>query len=407
MRWRHGSLFAASIALTAIPGCAPSGTEPVQHAPGTRIEFESDTIEVNLGLQIQVRARVVGPDGGEIAGAPISYSVVDPKVASISPGGTLSGMLPGATGIRASSGNLSETVPVDVFGHPQGLHVDRIDLNRRPFGIDVSRSGAVYVTRLDVDSVARLDAAQRLITGGARVGSVPTGVTFDPAGKLAYVTNQHSGHVGVIDVASDMQIATIPLGGAHPFVTFVTPDGSKLYITSNRTTVYVASTTTRQIIDSVRVGFAPNGVALSVGDTLLYVSSSFGGTISEIDVRTDVVRRTFSPGGIPQALVVSRTGHELYVANESGWLDVYTIASGNLAARIPLNGGGFGMALSPDQARVYVSLANAGRIQVVNVNSRTTMHTFEVGGTPRRIAFTRHGGIAAIANESGWIDFIR
>jgi YVTN family beta-propeller protein len=65
------------------------------------------------------------------------------------------------------------------------------------------------------------------------------------------------------------------------------------------------------------------------------------------------------------------------------------------------------MALSPDEAHLYVSIPGAGAVQVVNTASRSIVHTVSVRGRPRRIAFDYHGGTAVVANESGAVDFVR
>src|SRR5258708_38882773 len=47
----------------------------------------------------------------------------------------------------------------------------------------------------------------------------------------AYITNQSSSTVSVIDTATDTVIATIPVGFT-PFGVAVSPDGSKVYVTN-------------------------------------------------------------------------------------------------------------------------------------------------------------------------------
>jgi YVTN family beta-propeller protein len=171
--------------------------------------------------------------------------------------------------------------------------------------------------------------------------------------------------------------------------------------------VHVVDLARRVVTDAVAVGYAPNGFAVNPSETKLYVSSFGGGSVAEIDLANDAVLRTFVTGGMPQDVIVSKKGDELYIANESGWIDVYDLATGQRAARIPLAGGGFGMAFSPDEAHLYVSLPSSGLVQVVNIHSRSIIHTIQVGGQPRRIAFTYHGGIAVVANESGKVDYVR
>jgi YVTN family beta-propeller protein len=53
----------------------------------------------------------------------------------------------------------------------------------------------------------------------------------------AYITNASSNTVSVIDTATDTVIATIPVS-LHPFGVAVSPDGSKVYVTTPSPTQY-------------------------------------------------------------------------------------------------------------------------------------------------------------------------
>jgi DNA-binding beta-propeller fold protein YncE len=67
------------------------------------------------------------------------------------------------------------------------------------------------------------------------------------------------------------------------------------------------------------------------------------------------------------------------------------------------------MEVTPDSTQLYVTgfLDGVGQVHVVARTGRTIIRSHPVGGVPRRIAFTRTGSRAVIANESGWVDFIR
>jgi DNA-binding beta-propeller fold protein YncE len=390
-----------------VPTTGPTPTPDPGTGAVARVVFVADSIAVTQGGSAQASAIAVDAAGQPVSGATVAYSVVGQGagVATVSTGGAVSGVKPGVTGIRASVGSVAATATLEVFGHPEGLLVGSEPLDGRPFGAAVSRHGVVYVTRLDAAAVARLDTTRRVVQSIA-VGATPTGIAFSPAGDLAYVTNQASRTLGIVDVAAGAQVATIPLP-ADPFVPFVSPDGAKLFVTSNTSRVFVADAQSRALTGHVELTHAPNGFALHPDGARVYVSASFGGTVHEIDIATNAVRRTFEPGGMPQGLSVSRDGRELFVANEAGWLDVYALGSGERVARVALAGGGFGLATSPDEQHLYVSLPNAGTVQVVNIEARRIIHTLTVHGTPRRIAFTRHGGVAVIPNEAGYVSFVR
>jgi DNA-binding beta-propeller fold protein YncE len=139
----------------------------------------------------------------------------------------------------------------------------------------------------------------------------------------------------------------------------------------------------------------------------MYVSSFLGGTVSEIDMFTGIVLRTFPIGGTPQDMAVNRKGTRLYVANEQGYMNDIDLLTGQEAARIPLAGGAFGIGVTADDGEAYVSIPSAGVVQVFGLTTRKLTRTINVGGNPRRIAFSQRGHIGAIANLAGYLTFVR
>lgn len=65
----------------------------------------------------------------------------------------------------------------------------------------------------------------------ASVGSSPIGVGVTPDGSKAYVVNNASGTVSVINTATNAVVATITVG-TDPFGVAITPDGTKAYVTN-------------------------------------------------------------------------------------------------------------------------------------------------------------------------------
>ena len=394
--------LAIPAALALLAACTDA-TGP--ETPALRVVIEDDSAALRQGGTFALRARVLDRQGVEVPGAQVRWRARGEAVGV--EGVTLHARWPGAGMVIASvEGGESDSLPVDVFGHPEGVLVDRVPLDHAPFGVAVSRQGVALVTQAWGEKIARLSVDPLAAIASIDVGVVPTGVAFDPGGRTAYVTNQWSRNVGVIDVSSGRQVATVELSG-DPFVVTVSPDGATIYATQNDGWVFAIDRQSLRVTDSIRVGHAPNGFALHPHGGRLYVSSAWGATIAEVDMATNAVLRTFEPGGMPQGIVVSPDGDELYAANEEGWLDVYDLASGERTARVPTAGGGFGIALSPDEAHVYVSLSNAGRVDVVNLAQRKVTVSLDVGGTPRRIAFDHHGRNAVVANEAGWVDLVR
>ncbi len=176
-------------------------------------------------------------------------------------------------------------------------------------------------------------------------------MAFNSRGTRAYVTNQLSHSVSVIDVATGVAVNDIAVEG-NPFVAIVGPSDRRLLVTTNADRVYVINLASRPEGDRALLRFTSpsNGLALSRDGRYVYVST-LAGEVAEVELDSNVVRRVFAVGGVAQGLGVSPDGDELYVANEAS---------------------------DP-----------AGGLDV------------------RRIAFDREGTVAVVANEAGWVDFIR
>jgi YVTN family beta-propeller protein len=275
------------------------------------------------------------------------------------------------------------------------------------WGVAVRDDGLTYFTQHEVGGVGITSTLTRTIDGFIATGLNPIGLAFSPDGGTAYVTNLLSNNVGVIDVASAQQVATISTGFAEPFVVRVSPDGERLFIATNGTQVYIVETATRQVVGTVEVGWAPNAFAVHPDGRIMYVSAFMGGTVSEIDMFTGTVLRTFFVGGTPQDMAVNRKGTRLYVGNEQGYLNEIELLTGQELARIPLAGGAFGVGVTADDGEAYVSIPSAGVVQVFTLQTRKLSRTINVGGNPRRIAFSQRGHIGAIANLAGYLTFVR
>lgn len=200
-------------------------------------------------------------------------------------------------------------------------------------------------------------------------------------------------------------IGSIAVG--NPLAVQVSPDGEQLFVATGGTTVQIVDIASRATVQTVEVGFAPNGFAVHPDGRMLYVSSFLGGSVTEMDMFTGTVLRTFAVGGVPQEMALNRKGTRLYVANESGYLNEIDLPTGGFATTIPLQGGGFGVGVTADDGQAYVTIPSAGVVQVFTLQTRKLARTIDVGGEPRRIGFSQRGHIGAITNMGGYLTFVR
>lgn len=313
-----------------------------------------------------------------------------------------------ACGADAPTSTTADQSLVESRMHPHGV-VDRVEAPS-PWGVAVRDDGLAFFTELANGGVGVTSTKTRTVDGFIPTGVTPTGIAFSPDGKTAWVANQF-GNVSRVDVATRQVTGFVDIGS--PQALRLSPDGSQLFVATTATSVVTVDVATLSIVRTVEVGSGPNGFAVHPGGRLLYVSSFDAGEVSEIDMFTGQVMRVFTPFGQPQEMALNRKGTRLYVANEgevgseSGWLDEFDLASGDLTNRIPLQAGAFGVGVTPDDGQAYLTLPSAGLIQIFSLQSRKLAKSINVGGTPRRIGFSQKGNIAAVTNAAGFITFIR
>ena len=308
-------------------------------------------------------------------------------------------------GPATDSATVSVQCPDD---QPDGVPAGRTQVTERPFGVDVSALGAVYIARLDSD-VARGTVPLDSLDGTIAVGSTPRDVAFSPDGATAYVTNEFSSSVSVVDASTHATVDQVTVTGS-PFRVKVNSAGDRVYVSGNADSVFVIDPSVPAVIAAVGVDLDPNGMALSPDDGFLYVSSNSGTSIVEIATATNAIARTFPLGEVrSQDLAVSADGATLYVAMEtSGRIRVIDLATGIEGAPIPLAGAApFGLALAPSGAQLYVTGGlGSGSVHVIDVATGASRAIF-LGGQPRRVAFGPDGSFAFVTNEVGWVDVMR
>jgi DNA-binding beta-propeller fold protein YncE len=286
--------------------------------------------------------------------------------------------------------------------HPMPVLAARLPVLGCPFDVAIGADDSVYVTRVHAAAVDHLLLGPLRHAGSINTGAVPTRVVLDER-RHAYVTNQFTEDVGIIDVDRRRQIEAIHVPG-HPMAAALSHDGRTLFVTTNLDRLCAVSLTARRVVASVPIPQVCTELALDRSGTRLYVPTWRAGVILEVEVPNLRTTRAFSVGGKVQGLTVSMDGRTLFAANEDGWLDVIRLSTGTPVKRLAFGSPAFGVAVSPDDAVLYLSLLRAGQLIVLDRVTLDVLGVLHPGGRPRRIAFDPEGRMALVANEAGWVD---
>jgi YVTN family beta-propeller protein len=289
---------------------------------------------------------------------------------------------------------------------PPPLHpVARLPLDQAPTDIAITASGAVYVTRAYAAVVQRLDLSTLRSVCSIPVGVNPTRIALEPTGRRAYVSNQFSDSVSVIDTATDTVVDEIPVAG-DPAPLLVSANRQTLYVTTNLDRLFAIDVRSKRVIGEADLPAASHHLALHPDRKRLFVATRSAGVVLELEAKTLERLRSFRVHGYAQGLVVGAAA-ELYIANESGWLDALNLETGDVVASLRMDAGAYGLDVSPDLQRLFVTLPSAGRVAVLSCATLRQVQMIQTGGTPRHTAFSADGRTAVIVNEGGWVDVVR
>ena len=297
--------------------------------------------------------------------------------------------------------------------HPVGTLSQTVPLVGS-WGIAVSSAGDVLAVLPTANTIGGFSLSNpTALRQQLPVDGWPLDIIFNGRGTLAYVSSGNTGNVDVIDVKSNTIKDSIPLVPDIYRLT-LSKNEARLYATTLRGQLWSVSTKggvrRKSSIDLTDYWNPVQGSSLSPSGTDLYVAST-NGTIWRLDPETLEIRQSIVLPRRIQDIAVTPDGSALWAADENGAvlrLDPMTLAP---TATITTGGygGPFGLAISPDGARVYAAASQSGTLYII---AETAPNTFDVsslylGGDPRRIAFGENGAVAVVSNYYAGVSIIR
>lgn len=239
---------------------------------------------------------------------------------------------------------------------------------------------------------------ERPSLGGRADTAAPSpGQRAAPSGELAYVTNEDSQNLSVIDTRTDSLIATIPVG-TRPRGVKVSPDGRTVYVAlsgspkcppsmpdaeceklkADKTKDGIAEVDVigRRVRRVLPGGSDPEQFDISHDGSRLYISNEDAGTASLVDLKSGTIDTTVSVGAEPEGVRISPNGKLVYVTAESDTsIRVLDAATGAVKARIKVDRRPRDVAFTPDGKRAYATAEVGGTVSVIDVANNKVVAT--------------------------------
>ena len=220
------------------------------------------------------------------------------------------------------------------------------------------------------------------------VASVP--VAALPKGPRVFVSNEGSGDVTVIDIASAKAIATFHVG-KRPRGIQRSPDGLRVYVALSGSVaqppgstgalppadvsahgIGVIETAALAVVDCLAAGSDPEQFALGTDGQKLYVANEDAATASVLDLPGRRIETTLKVGEEPEGVAASPDGRWVYVTCEgTGAVEVVNAATDKIEKELQVGGRPRAAAFLPDMSKAYVTSETGGTATVVSLPGHT------------------------------------
>jgi YVTN family beta-propeller protein len=207
------------------------------------------------------------------------------------------------------------------------------------------------------------------------------------AGSFAYVTNQSSSDVSVLDLDGRREILRLPVDG-NPAGIAVSAALDAFYTVSPDTkTVRRFSLATCALLAEARVPGGPVGVAAAPRAGFVFVSDWYNARIFVLHADDLSAAGELETGGAPAGLVVAGDGSWLASADrDSNQVSIFDLPALTLRARVTVGERPFGIAVDP-QLRIHAANVGSNTITVIDPQTAEIAATVPVGERPYGIAF--------------------
>jgi YVTN family beta-propeller protein len=301
---------------------------------------------------------------------------------------------------------------VRVLDAVSGRQLHEIPVGRAPRGFSLSEDGRrLFVANSWDDTLSVIDTKAAVVIATWKAGFEPSSVAGDRAGKLLYVADRVGDDVTVLDAATGEEKETLAAGRGASYLA-LTADGTRLYATH----VYPNATPQRTPPESEITVIDPLHARVVNRLRLPAIAGVFHVAVSR-DGRLGVAAELHPKNLVPLAHV------------EHGWAFVDTLTvfgpDAGRTVEVPLDeldryfALPFGVAIAPDQGRIYVTHGGSDCVTVIDVrrmlayihahrepfdedlsaSAHYVVARISVGKNPRGLVLSQDGSRLYVANR--------
>jgi len=284
-----------------------------------------------------------------------------------------------------------ESYLIRVRWHPHPVDPDA-DTYRPRFTVVASEvpplGSLAWVSNEESGNLSVVDRFNQQVVDVIRVGSQPRGMAWSPLNRQLYVANAGSSSLMVIDGLSREVIRTIPMNyGDEPSRVALSPDETVIYVVNyGSNTLAAIDIRSLQEMSRQIVGTSPRSLTPDRTTGYIYVANELSDDIAVYDPVSRSVVSSISPGSSPRELFFNSRSKQLYLSQAvQRTLSIFDTQTGALAGTMNLCSPAVGFDFNPISGRLYVALERCEEIAVLKPDSELELASIRLPGQPGQI----------------------
>jgi len=256
---------------------------------------------------------------------------------------------------------------------------------------DVPPLGSLaFVSNEGSDNISVIDRFSHRVVDVIMVGAQPRGLAYSRREQQLYVAISGDDAIAVIDVLSLQTMRKVTTGfGDEPTRLLLSSDETTLYVLNHgAATLTVLNVGSWQERSRIATGQRPRALTEDRLTGFVYISSELTSEVLVYDPNSDSVVNSFTLDSSPTEIAYDATTRRLYLASAArGRLLALNTDSGVVTAQLSVCAPADGLAFHPASRRLYAALAGCREISVSLPEQDLEVATIRLPDRPGLMAF--------------------
>jgi YVTN family beta-propeller protein len=274
-------------------------------------------------------------------------------------------------------------------------------LHPNPCGITINPiTNIAFIANDKSNLVSIVDIETQTLLSTIRVGRVPRGVAIDKGLNIAVVGNSYDNTLSIVDMDNYQVSATIPVGKEPEGITIDSSSHNAYVANRKDNTVSVVDLMSHKVTNTIPVGKEPEDVTIDSELNLGLVVNKKDHNVSVIDLNTYQVIGAVQVGQEPWSIDINSETHLAAVANKKDSsitiIDLQTWSTNTL----PLGKRPIDIAINQLDNRILVICDHDRRLLLVDPKTNTILKAYVLKKLPKGVAVNNFTNIAGVVDEN-------